>query len=236
MSLSFFPFERLGFHGNPFRTLTHEEWAAIAVIPPHFDYNIAPYIQILGEKGRGKSTLLHHLTTVLAAPVIYEYLPEGQSRYKSTLSDTQWFLLDEAQRLQPRQRHRLCQTLIQHPELRLIFSSHEDLTPTFQKWKLPLHTDELNRSSPDHLQRMIERRLDYFAIITPTNFRFEREAVEYLYQTFGSNHRAIEFFLYEYFQVLITQPPMTVITATQLAAQADFLLAKIPPLVRSDAG
>jgi hypothetical protein len=211
MNNSYFPFHALGFRCNPFRVLTDDEWADIAVLPDAVESAVAAgfaHLQVLGALGHGKTTTLLGLAARFrheGKGVVYEYLPEGQSQFLSSLSGLDVFLLDEAQRLNRGERDRLL-SAAQHARggLTLVLSSHDDLAPLFAKRGLSLTTVHLDEAaSPDHLGLVLARRLSYFALdrnapgatLTPG-------AISYLHETFGGNLRAVQYFLYEVFQRL----------------------------------
>ncbi len=222
----YFPFHALGFQSNPFRALTDEEWTAIVVLPDPVLRAVASggHLQVLGELGRGKtSTLLglaEHFRRAGCA-VAYEYLPIGQDTFKSMLAGLEVFLFDEAQRLRPDERRRLMRAA--PGGLRLILGSHEDLTALFNGAGLSLSTVRLEVSGQAHLESILTRRLDYFALPNcQPGVTLDPSAAPYLEATFGTNLRAMERFLYEVFQQL-DEP--AVLTADRLRA----LVVTTPP-------
>ena len=77
----FFPLLELGLRKNPFGALTPEEWVAVTVPPPILQTVLLDgfeHLQIIGDKGRGKSTTLrwlcHHFQSQ-GCKVAYERLP-----------------------------------------------------------------------------------------------------------------------------------------------------------------
>ena len=209
----YFPFHALGLQGNPFRVLSDEEWTAIAVVPPRILESLkrdAAHWQLLGEAGRGKSVTLLGLTAHLkqnGRRAAYEYLPAGARRFKTNLRALDIFLLDEAQRLGRRKRRRLLESATSS-KLRLILSSHEDLTPLFARRALPLRSIYLDGPDAAGLQNILNRRLACFALPGAARITFSAEAVAYLTDAFGSNLRAMEQFLYEVFQKLAKEGPL----------------------------
>jgi len=197
----FFPFHAIGYKCNPFRTLTDDEWGEIAILPEAIldAANTSTHLQILGEMGRGKTTTLMGLQAHLKRAgkrVAYEYIPEGQTRFYTPLDDLEIFLLDEAQRIKNFPK------VLNLREVRLIFASHQDFTSHFARHHQPLATLELNSITPDHLRHLIEKRLTYFALDDSRPIHFADDAIEYLYEKFGSDLRGVERRLYESFQKL----------------------------------
>jgi len=195
----YFPFHALGFKCNPFRTLTDDEWGEIAVLPESLlaAAQAPTHLQILGALGRGKTTTLMGLYADLKRAgehVAYEYIPEGQTRFNTPLNDLNIFLLDEAQRIKNFPQ------ALNLRKVRVIFASHQNFASHFARHNQPLATCELDSITPDHLRRVIEKRLAYFAFNDQRPVHFADEAIEYLHEKFGSDLRGIERFLYEVFQ------------------------------------
>lgn len=228
MTRAYFFFHQLGYRRNPFGALTAEEWAAVAVLPTA----VAPLFQmtqghgqLLGPMGSGKTTTLLGLRAHFAArgaAVVYEYLPQGQTWFETEPAGLDLFLLDEAQRLTWRQRRRLMNG-VRDGRLRLIMSSHEDLTPLFARRKLPLLTVSLaDQASPAHYAAVLAQRLAFFALPDAARVTLGETAVQFLYDTFGQNMREAEYFLYEVWQ---RQEAVVEISGAQLAAMFQSMAA-----------
>lgn len=218
----FFFQHTLGFRRNPFGALEPDEWAAITVLsatltkllPSHFTH-----LQLLGSMGSGKTTTLLKLADQLSQTgcrLAYEYLAQGQKVYQTDTAVLDMFLLDEAQRLNRRERRRLLSAVTQHShkDLHLILSSHEDLTPLFRRWRQPLLSVNLEETlTADWYGRMLSRRLEYFALPDKPHTTLSADAVEWLYETFYPNMRDAEYFLYEVWQ---RETAVREVTAVQL--------------------
>ncbi len=204
-----FHFHALGFQRNPFGALSNEEWVAVAILTPTVQEQLetGEHVQLIGPKGSGKSTTLRRLTAHLQnqipdAKIAYEYLPEGMSRFETTLNRLDVFLLDEAQRLNWWERNRWLRG-VKNGRLRTIFSSHEELAPLFRRKKLPLKTVELDTEiTPRLYQEILWRRLSTFAIDNQPQVTFADDAIAFLYGTFKLDLREAEYFLYEVWQRL----------------------------------
>jgi hypothetical protein len=213
----YFPFHDLGFRANPFRALEDDEWSDIVVLPASTIQaaEAGGHIQVLGERGHGKtSTLLGLQAQVRRAgqAAHYEYLPEGHEAFHTELAGVDVLLLDEAQRLNPTERARLMREA--KSGRRLLLGSHEDLTGLFAAAGLPLATLRPETGGRAHLEAVLAKRLAYFSLSPGAPaITLDASAVAYLAETFGSNLRAMQWFLYEVFQTL-TQPG--VISAGQL--------------------
>lgn len=220
----FFPQTRLGFRDNPFRALTDAEWAALAVLPDDLHRladDSTTHLQLTGPKGRGKSTALrglaHHLRQ-RGQVVHFEYIPPGQRHFKTQMPNAAAvFVLDEMQRLNWLSRAWLLTALHRRP-LRLIFSTHPDLSGWFRLWRLPLASYPVEEQPPGTLDAILARRLDYFRLPAQpeTPVHFTTGAVAHLEARFGTDRRAMVIFLYEVFQHMTDPQP---ITADWLAAQ-----------------
>lgn len=230
----YFPFEALGFHANPFRALTEDEWATIAVLPSEIQELVEQedtHLQILGEAGHGKSTLLRGLSAKLeeiGQQVCFEYLPLGQRHFKTPsakIVDIDVFLLDEVQRLTRRQRKQLFSLVTDH-QIRLMIGSHEDFTPRFSKNGMSLATILLEDIDEHVLSEMLVKRMDYFRTDGQSKVYVEADAVDYLIARFGRNLRQLEYYLYEVFQYLAEQQQIEPISAE--------LLTEIDPYIVID--
>lgn len=206
MTSRFFPFHDIGFECNPFRALTDEEWVAVAVVPEGVRAALdegLDNLQILGEKGYGKTTALLWMTAEMrygGYRSAYEYIPEGEDTFQTVLEGLDFFLLDEGQRLGRRERGRLMR---QSKDVRLVVAAHENLEGLFGKYGRPLKTIRLGESGPGHLRAILDRRLRYFALEGMEPVGFSVEAIDFLWGKFGRDVRAVEQYLYEYFQGLV---------------------------------
>lgn len=201
----FFFHHRLGYRCNPFGALTEAEWPVVAFLPPGLQPLLTArpgHIQLLGRRGCGKTTTLLKLAAWARqqgwAPVLYEYLPQGQTHLQTDLARPALFVLDEAQRLGRKERGRW---LDRATAVTCFFSSHVDLTPHFRRRGLPLQSLVLEELvSAAHYRAWVERRLAHFALPGGPRLRLSEGAITRLYQAFGADMREAEYFLYELFQ------------------------------------
>jgi hypothetical protein len=205
----FFFQHTLGFRRNPFGAMTQAEWVAVTVLPDELLNSLAAgftHLQLLGPMGSGKTTTMLKLADQLdqgGSRLAYEYLAEGDKQYRTDTAVLDTFLLDEAQRLSRRERRRLLAGLAGEDGsgLRLIFSSHEDLAPLFRRRQRPLQTINLEKTlSTELYDRILTRRLDYFALPDKTHTTLSPDAVAWLFERFYPNLRDAEYFLYEVWQ------------------------------------
>ena len=223
--MDYFPFLALGFRGNPFRRLTDDELAAVAVLPGELlrlARRTSDHVQVLGAKGRGKSTCLHALAAKFGQDglrAIYEYLPAEKDSFGTSLDGLDVFLLDEAQRLKAHERIRLLAAASNRSHgLRLVVGSHDDMTPLFSRRRRPLATVRIDSITPPYLQAVLSRRLALLALEDPPAITFSADAVRYLCDAFGSDLRRVERFLYEVFE---SKPPPGRLTSAMLVRFED---------------
>lgn len=200
----FFLHHEIGYRANPFGALTAVEWTAVSFLPPNIQQIVEDgfvHLQLIGPKGSGKTTTLHNLTDHFRQQgkrVIYEYIAEGQHHFDTDLTLADIFVLDEAQRLNWRQRRIWLKSAT---AVTCIFSSHQDLTPHFKRRNLPLTAVAVDEViSEAHYQRWLDKRFAYFALPDVPGLCLTEEAVRFLHATFGKDMRAAEYFLYEVFQ------------------------------------
>ncbi len=200
MTNPFFPFHALGFQCNPFRAVTDSEWIDLAILPDSIPADFV-HLQLLGDRGHGKTTALLALAARFSRSA-YEHLEVEQDHFTTLLDGLDIFFLDEAQRLNPRERGRFFSTMAQ-TGLRAALGSHEDFSLSFADRGWPLTTIHLDKAPCSHVDAVIRRRLSYFAL-NPNrpHATLAPEAIAYLHQTFGADLRMIENVLYEVFEEL----------------------------------
>jgi hypothetical protein len=220
MPQRFFPFHDVGLQANPFRTLTHDEWLTVTVMPREISQLLESeigHLQFRGQKGCGKTTVLYSIEAHLRRAgrrVAYERVAEDADRFSKPIEGLEFFLLDEAQRLSPAERDRL---LAVARGLCLIIGNHEDFTRQFYRRDLSLVTINLEGIIFTELAAILERRLAYFSLTGSPGYAFSASAVTFLTRRYSPDLRSAELFLYEYFQQL---PPPGEINEHQLKAFA----------------
>ncbi len=202
----YFSHHRLGYRKNPFGALTEEEWTAVSFLPDEVAAALTEvpiHIQLLGRDGCGKTSTLLQMVAQLeqsGQAVAYEYIPEGQNWFGKGDGRFDVFVLDEAQRLNWRQRRRWLKL---GEGRRLIVSSHVDLASRFQWRGWPLWSfDVATAVTPATYAAWIERRFTFFAIPQTPAVTLSPDANQFLYDTFGPNMREAEYFMYEVWQSL----------------------------------
>jgi len=185
-------FAPLNLRWNPFEEPPWEDRAALAVadLP---ELRPGDPVQIVGGRGRGKTTLL--LALAARHPgAVYGRVEEGEDRYRGETPDRGTLLLDEADRLRPR----LLRRLLDRP-LRLALGTHGDLSAAAGR---PLRTVRAGVADPGRLEEILRRRIEWARRGPGPVPRIPPEAVRRLIARFGDDLRAIEGFLYDVFQEL----------------------------------
>lgn len=196
----FFPFLKLGLERNPFGALTTKEWVAVTVLPPMLQQVVDEgfqHLQVIGDRGRGKSTSLHWLCYHLRSQgqsIAYERLPAWQYNYHTDISVLDCFALDEAQRLWFWHKNRLFH---EAQGKRLIIGTHHDISADFRRRGWQIVTIAIGQqSSPEHIRQILDKRLEVFATDAGVQIYFDDSAVDYLWERWRDNLRGMEFFLY----------------------------------------
>ncbi len=213
---TYFPFHRFNLRQNPFGTLSEQDWLRVTVLPVALETALADgfqHLQILGQRGRGKSTALHYLVHYFryhGQATAYERLPRLQWWFQTELTTLDVFALDEMQRIAPWQAARLFQAM---RGKRLIVGSHVDHRLAFWLRGWDVTTIRLNQqANRDRLARILAQRLDAFRVdeTKPAALWFTPAAVDWLWATYKSDLRSMNFFLYDVFQKVTTPGPVTV--------------------------
>jgi Cdc6-like AAA superfamily ATPase len=208
MSPDFFPLRRVGLSGNPFQILTDQQQRMVIVPPDGIKTLVRggfSNVQIMGRRGRGKTTALHYLADQLHTQglrVAYESLRPGQGCYTTALSNQDCFLLDEAQRLRLDDRLRYFHETRHHRHR--ILGTHWTFALDFALRGARLTTLKINQQTTrQHLQAVIEARLDAFTLADrPRTVTFSPAAYDWLWQSFRDDLRTMLLWLYDFFQTI----------------------------------
>jgi hypothetical protein len=200
----FFPLRKLGLVKNPFGALTTEEWVAVTVPPPIILEVLKTgfeHLQIIGDRGRGKSTTLHwlcHYFQIQEQSVAYERLPRWHFNYQSDLSSLDCFALDEAQRLFILKQRRLFH---EAQGKRLLIGTHISWERAFRRYGWQVTTVYIaHQTTREHIQHILDKRLIVFSTDTGVQVYFDDSAVDYLWDKWEDNLRGMEYFLYHALQ------------------------------------
>ena len=186
------PFIHLNLRYNPFGELDADARARIAVVEP---LRVAPgeVLQLIGEAGRGKTTHLLSLARELPGSV-YEYVAEGERRFRMRAFPPQGYLLDEAQRVRPRLLRRL---FAKAP--RLVVASHHNLAGLSCR---PVRTVRIGGLGLTKLDAILRARIEAARRGPGPVPRVGAVAQQRLIDRFGDDLRAIESHLYDVLQRL----------------------------------
>lgn len=209
----FFPFHKLGLRKNPFGALTPDEWVAVTVLPQVIHDILATdfdHLQIIGERGRGKSTTLrwlcHHFESQ-GQLTAYERLPRWQFNYHSNISNLDCFALDEAQRLFILNQRRLFH---ETQGKRLIIGTHVGWERAFRFYDQQLTTIHIaDHTTRNHIQQVLQKRLQVFSLDGDVHIYFNDSAIDYLWEQWRDNLRGMEWFLYHVIQKCRTKGAIT---------------------------
>ena len=204
----YFPLWKHGYRCNPFRALTQQEWHELALLAPNFLPLLAQHVQlvqVLGEKGYGKTSLMMALMRHLEEQedeVRYVYIRPGRQSIPSKSTQVATLLVDEAQRISSRAIHDLLSSLQSkaHPLQRLILSSHVDLSESADKHNLEIASFNLPAYSFGFVKQIIQARLQHFRMPGEQAVNLSPSALKALFEHSNGNLRELEKMLYEIFQ------------------------------------
>ena len=182
------PFAHLNLRFNPFGELPPDARARLAVVTLP-ELRPRDPVQLIGDSGRGKTT---HLLALRARhpEAVYERLHDDQDLCAPhVFPGTGTYLLDEAQRLTPRDLRRLADL-----PLAIALGTHHDLSHAAGRRLRTVRVDAVDR---DTLRAIVERRIEWArrgpgALPVVTD-----DALDALLSRHGSDVRAMEGTLYE---------------------------------------
>lgn len=198
------PYERFNLVRNPFGELPRAERAELAVVD-ELDRWLAllndskTAIQFVGGCGFGKSTHLAAIEKHLPSAT-YVYYPE--TGHRPPLPRTRPLLVDEADRMGWRAHWRMLRE--SGP---IVIGTHVDYAWRLSRCGFRVTTVDVERMvTPNLVARILNRRieasrLDARMLVPQVNVEF----AEQLLKRFESNLRRIEHFLYERFQLSISE-------------------------------
>lgn len=213
-------FQRLGLKRNPFGSLTQAEEDALLIPIPEIETwaNSRKSLQLMGERGRGKTSLLRSLLHQLTAKgqrYPYESLPEGKHFLSIPLHwPFEGIALDEAQRLSLWQKHRLFWHM---RGKRLLITTHEDLRLWFRLYGLSYETVHVAQFiTPARVADILARRIAFFALDGGAQVSLSQEALDWLWRRYGDDVRGTEQALYEVFQQIEVPGPLSAETLAKI--------------------
>lgn len=221
---AYFPWTHLGLRANPFLSLSKEVWSRIAILPQQIETWLShptAILQITGDKGSGKTSALLALQQFFidnGRETDYLYIDQDEDVPVIDLDPHKLLIIDEAQRLPESLRARVFNWAQNKGRVSMssplfIFSSHHDLSSEMKRYSLDHISIDVMESSVSDLTRMFERRIQFFTMPDQQAVCFEAGSVVYLLERFGADLRAMEAFLYDFFQAV---PEDSTIEAAEL--------------------
>lgn len=197
--MSGLPFFHLNLRRNPFGELTVAERARLAIV--EFDAALQhlklprSVIQVVGEKGYGKTTHLLALAAQFAENA-YVHIPEGQRAAIPARGEP--LLIDEAQRMTFMQRWRTFRS-----QRRLILGTHTDFEQALRRAGRPVLTIAADQfTDASRVQNLLNARIESARRDSGPIPKVSQTTAEKLFGEFGSDIRRIEHSMYLTFQQL----------------------------------
>jgi len=207
----------MGLRGNPFRVLPPTELPQLYTPPlqgegPRADEiagSRSRFIQILGDRGFGKSTLLAAVRGRLeeaGEPCEHRYFPPTHDGgFVEPAAGASVLLVDEAQRL-GRKARRAARVWAEGGDRRLIATTHEDLRRAFGDG---VETLRLEKVDARMIERVFRRRLEH-AGADGESIRLTPRAARWLERAGGGCLRRVEELCYEVFQRVEPSPRLVI--------------------------
>lgn len=199
------PYLRIKLNANPFQIIDDPELLKRIVDPTlrklaeELAADSIDVIEILGERGWGKSTLLQLIRAEVAlsnSPLwAWSYIPPERSRVELPKLPFEGWIIDEAQRLNRASRRDVMQHVLNK---RLILGTHESYAPEAKTHNRPIRTVQLAAPTIDDLQAMLAQRVDAFAV-EPIQITLDTKAAELALRFSEQNRRTFEELLFEVF-------------------------------------
>ncbi len=198
------PYHRWNLTRNPFGELTRAERSELAIVPQMSEWSSLmadsrTAIEFVGDCGFGKTTHLLAFQSVLPDISYVYYPPRG---YRPALPQSRPLLIDEAQRMGYFRRRQM----LRGPGP-LVIGTHRSLARSLRSQGFRVTSVDVSRPKQAwEIQQILNRRIE------ASRFRQEQslpeidlESAGKLAIKFSSNLRAIEAFLYEYFQMCVLE-------------------------------
>ncbi|MBI2267405.1 MAG: hypothetical protein HYU64_19935, partial [Armatimonadetes bacterium] len=144
----------------------------------------------------GKTTHLRQIEDYLreeGIPCVYHYVAKGEERKKPEWSDSEFLLLDEAQRLGSDIFREVADSV------RTVAGTHENLMERLGFGDASVVTLELPPITRERLFQILQRRLDAASFQGTAPHRFTEEAANFLFRETGGNLLSIRLICYELF-------------------------------------
>lgn len=193
------PFAHLNLRRNPFGSAEIEDrpsWAVVEVddIPTRLQQP-GFVVQIIGERGHGKTTHLMAIRAAIQRDVPYFHLREGEPI--PVLPDVPLLFVDETQRMTPKQRSWLFQ---KHRSSAI--GTHEDHSEELRKADVDFVTIPAVGLSAEQLHKAANLRIETARRNSGPVPTLSRQTAQRLVDEFGGDVRTIESKLYDLIQQL----------------------------------
>jgi hypothetical protein len=202
-SLASLPFEHLNLRRNPFGEFSAEERTRLANVElqaalEHLrsrSQKRPPVLQVIGEKGFGKTT--HLLAIARKFPTaFYMHIPEDEHAKIPVVGEP--LLIDEAQRLTLWQR--LC---LFRSQRTLVLGTHRDFTQHLKRaGRSVLTLDAARHTTPERIAQILNDRVRSVRRSSDPIPTVTSATASTLFALYGSDLRSIQHHLYDVFQSL----------------------------------
>lgn len=197
------PFENLNLRRNPFGEFSAEDRTQLANVDlkaalDHLQPAIQkrpPVLQVIGEKGFGKTT--HLLAIAKYFPdAVYVHIPE--EKHATVPNAGEPLLIDEAQRLTLWQRLWLFRS-----GRTLVLGTHRDFTQHL-KWagRSVLTLDAARHTTPERIEQILNDRIRSVRRCSDSIPTVTSATAKALFALYGNDLRSIQHHLYDVFQSL----------------------------------
>lgn len=193
------PFLSLNLRRNPFGELTPAERTELGIVDcseaiQHLSQERAA-VQIVGEKGFGKTTHLLLLATHLIGNV-YIHIPECQRAMIPPMGEP--LLIDEAQRLTVMQRWQTFRS-----DRRLVLGTHTNFEVQLRRAGRRVLTIAADRfTNASHVHKVLNARIEFVRRVAGPIPSITIKTAAALCRQFGSDIRSMEHAMYHKFQQL----------------------------------
>ncbi len=196
-------FDHLNLRRNPFGEFSVEERTELALVElvtalDHLQScstKRPPALQVIGDKGFGKTT---HLLAIAQyfADAVYLHIPEGEHPKIPDVGEP--LLIDEAQRLTLWQRLWLFRS-----RRTLVLGTHRDFTQHL-KWagRSVLTLEAARHTTPERIEKILNDRISSVRRSENSIPVVTRRTAEILFTLYGNDLRSIQHHLYDVFQSL----------------------------------
>ncbi len=198
------PFHAWNLTRNPFGELTRAERAELAIVPQLSEWasmmeDARTAIEFVGDCGFGKTTHLLAFQSILSDVSYVYYPPRG---YRPALPQSRPLLIDEAQRMGYFRRRQM----LRGPGP-LVIGTHQSLAGSLRLRGFCVTSVDVSRPKQAcEVQQILNRRIQASRLHPEQPLpEIDLQSAGQLAIKFSSNLRAIEAFLYEYFQMCVLE-------------------------------